>query len=91
MEIIKFIGLLCFTWLFTTGSDPVQFLKEFLNIHEGSTSKNLAIKTITKFVNCDLCSGFWIGFAVYQNIWMACIISIAAEGFGRLLAFLKFS
>lgn len=90
MEIIKFLGLLCMVWLFTTGSAPIQFIKEFLGLHEDSNTKNVFKKVVIKLINCDLCSGFWFGLAVYQNIWMACIVSICAEGFGRLLAILKF-
>lgn len=84
MEVIKYIGVICATWLFTTGSAPIEFIKEFFNVSEDSEPKDRLRKVISSLINCNLCSGFWIGLAVYQNLWMACIISISAEIFGRV-------
>ena len=88
METINFIGLLCLTWLITTGAAPIQFVKEFLGVHENP--KGLFKTIISELINCDLCLGFWIGLAFYQNILIACIFSLSCEIFGRILAKLGF-
>ena len=85
MAIINFIGILSVTWLFTTGASAVQFLKNFGNIGNMSSPKNLTLQIIQKLVNCSMCSGFWIGLAFYQNFLMACCVSISAELYSRLL------
>ncbi len=85
INIINFIGILCLTWLFTTGSKPIEFAKKFLQIAEDSDPKDITRKVIAKLINCDLCSGFWIGLIFYQNLLLACIVSITAELFGRLI------
>lgn len=88
MYTINFIGLLCLTWLITTGASPIQFIKEFLGITEDA--KPLFKRIIAKLVNCDLCLGFWIGLIFYQNILIACVFSLSCEIFGRILAKLGF-
>lgn len=91
METINFIGLMCLTWLLTTGSAPIEFIKEFFDVHDEPKEKKGNIKKVlTKLFNCDLCLGFWIGLLFYQNILIACIFSLSCEIFGRVLAKLGF-
>lgn len=90
METINFIGLLCLTWLITTGATPIQFIKQFIGIAEESNNKNLFLRMLRKLINCDLCLGFWIGLLFYQNILIACVFSLSCEIFGRILAKLGF-
>lgn len=85
MEVIKFIGLLAFTWLFVKGADPVQFTKNLFDVGNDSQPKKQYLIIIQKFLNCALCSGFWIGLIYYQDILLACLVSIASELFYRLL------
>ena len=85
METINFIGILTLTWLFTTGASAVQFTKNILTIGNESNPKGLMLSVIRKLINCSMCSGFWIGLAFYQNFLMACIVSVAAEIYTRLL------
>lgn len=85
METINFIAILAATWLFTTGAGSVQFIKDFVHIGNMSTPKSLTLKVIQKLINCSMCSGFWIGLAYYQSFLIACIVSISAEIFSRLL------
>lgn len=84
MEYIKFIGLIFFTWLFAEGSAPLQMLKELINLGEKSEPKNTWIMVLKEGVNCSKCSGFWIGLIYYQDILLACIVSIASEIFSRI-------
>lgn len=86
MEVIKFIGLICFTWLFTVGAAPVQFIKEFFGVGQKSEPKLIVKQLFQKLFNCSLCMGFWFGLAFYQNIWYACLVSITAEAFCRVTA-----
>lgn len=87
METIKFIGLLCFTFLFTEGAAPVQFIKKLLEIHNVSEPKPLYKKVIQGLVNCNMCSGFWIGLIYYwamgydSYFLLACEVSLASELF----------
>lgn len=91
METIKFLGLLCATWLFTEGAGPVQFIKGLMEIRANDQPKSLTKQVVRELVNCALCSGFWIGllfygFSGYQHwILFACLTSVAAELFARLI------
>jgi len=87
METINFIGILAVTWLFTTGAGSIQFIKNFLTVGNLSTPKGLTLQVVQKLINCSMCSGFWIGLAYYQNFILACIVSISAEIFSRVLRF----
>lgn len=94
METIKFLGLLCATWLFTEGAGPIQFLKRLLEIRANDTPKSLFKQVVRELVNCALCSGFWIGlifysFSGYEHwILMACLTSVAAELFARTISYI---
>lgn len=79
------LGLLCLTWLFVKGSEPLQFLKKLVNLHNDTPLRNVWMIVLRKLVNCSLCSGFWIGLIYYQNILSASLFAICAEVFDRLL------
>lgn len=85
MEIIYFISILCAVWLFAEGAASIDFIKETLNIHSGSKSGKMWLKVTSKLVNCCMCSGFWFGLAYYLDFWMACLVSVSAEVFNRLI------
>jgi|LakMenEpi03Aug12_release.lakeMendotaPanAssembly.Ray.scaffolds.fasta_scaffold3060321_1 hypothetical protein len=85
MEIINFIGILSITWLFATGAGSVQFIKNFFEVGSNSQPKKLWKQVAQELVNCSMCSGFWIGLAYYKSFILACIVSISAELFTRLL------
>lgn len=85
MEVINFIGILSITWLWAKGADSIQFLKNFAGIGNMSQPKKLWLQITQKLVNCSMCSGFWIGLIYYHSFIIACIVSISAEIFTRLL------
>lgn len=85
METVKFIGLICFTWLFTTGAAPIQFIKNFFGVGDKSTPKDVTRLLLQKLLNCSLCMGFWFGLIFYQNLWMACIISLTSEATHKVI------
>ena len=85
METIKFIGILCATWLFVVGAKPIAFIKDQLKLGNLDEPKPIIMKAIRSLINCSMCSGFWIGLAYYQDFLMACIVSIAAEIFARMI------
>lgn len=84
MEVIKFIGIICFTWLFTVGAAPIQFIKEFIGISNESQPKKIYLIVLQKLTNCSMCMGFWFGLIFYQNFWLACIISLTSEAFTKV-------
>jgi type III secretory pathway component EscU len=87
MDTINFIALLSLTWLFTEGATPVQFLKKLFNVHADAETAKLSLtkKVVQGLINCALCSGFWIGLIYYQNLLMACLVSVGAELFARAI------
>ena len=85
MEIVYFIGILACVWLFVTGADSVDFIKEIFKVHSGTKTNNVVLKVISKLVNCCLCSGFWIGLVYYHSFEMACLVSVSSEVFSRLI------
>lgn len=84
-DIITFFGILCCVWLFTKGSQPIEFIKKLFNIHNTSNSRNTFVIIIRKLVNCSLCSGFWIGLVCYWSLPMAALVAISSEIFTRLI------
>lgn len=94
MEGIKFLGLLALTWLIVEGAAPIQFIKSVLGVGADTKSKQWGRIVISKLLNCFLCTGFWVGFIYYLCVWheafilMACLVSVCAEIFGRLINWL---
>jgi hypothetical protein len=88
MAIIHYIGLICFTWLFATGADPIQFIKNFFKVGNDSEPKDITRQLLQKLLNCSMCMGFWFGLIYYQNFLLACVVSISAELFSRLLNYI---
>lgn len=85
MEVVYFIGLLAMVWLFVTGAESIDFIKEILKVHSATKTNNVVLKVISKLVNCCLCSGFWFGLVYYQSFTMACLVSVSSEVFARLI------
>ncbi len=94
MEAIKFLGLLALIWLFVKGAAPVQFIKKVFKVENDSKPSGITGKLVQKFVNCALCSGFWIGMGYYwlsghpSFVLMACLVSVCAEIFARIIDFI---
>jgi hypothetical protein len=91
MDTISFLGLLAFTYLFTQGTGPVEFIKKLLRVSNESSPTDLTRQVIQKLINCPKCSGFWIGLTFYyftgydHYILAGCLTSIAAELFARTI------
>ena len=85
MEAIKFIGLLCAVWLFVTGASIIEFIKLFVGLSNNSEPKRVWMQLLQKLINCSMCVGFWTGIIFYQNFYIACILSLSAEAFERLI------
>lgn len=58
MEVVKFFGLLCLTWLIVEGSEPIRFIKKVLGVSADKMPKHWAGIIITKLFDCCLCTGF---------------------------------
>jgi len=56
-------------------SEPTNYLKHFIY----KKVKDKDILWHWRLINCALCSGFWIGLVITQNIFLAAIISISSE------------
>lgn len=83
--VIKFLGLIVFTWLFTEGAAPVQFIKKFFGVDNESKAKDVTRRMLILLLNCSLCMGFWFGLIFLQDLWAACLLSICAELFHRII------
>ncbi len=75
----KFIGIILVTLLIAEYAEPIQFIKRTLSIDNLSDPKTILGRLSQKFFNCSQCIGFWAGLIVYQDIYMAAIISFASE------------
>lgn len=82
---IKFLGVIAITYLFVEGASVIQFIKELFGVANESKPKNRILIVIQKLINCSMCSGFWIGLAIYQDFYMACIMSLTCEAFSRIV------
>lgn len=84
MEAIKFIGVICAVWLFVTGASIIEFIKLFIGVSNASEPKQVWKQLVQKLINCSMCVGFWFGLIIYQDFFMACIVSLTAEAFERI-------
>ncbi len=75
----KFLGTIFIVLMIVEFAEPIQFIKRFYQIDNNSQPKELYKQVLQKFFNCALCVGFWTGLIVYQDIYMAAIISFASE------------
>lgn len=92
MEVVKFIGLLAFTWLFVEGAEPIQFIKKLFYVHPDNEGRDIFRQLLSRLFSCALCSGFWFGLIYYGFTlgWDTCLImgslvSVGAEVFARTL------
>jgi len=76
IEIIKLIGIASMGFLFVA-SEPMILIKTwfFTQVYKGDYTRLM----IWRLLNCCLCSSFWIGFAITQDILSASIISVISE------------
>ena len=84
MEIIYFISLLCLTYLFTEGAEPIQWIKSFFKVSNDSEYINSYQWFFLKLFNCNMCFGFYVGLIYYNDLLLGCLVSIASEIFGRV-------
>lgn len=82
---IEFIGLICATFLFAKGAEPVQMLKRLARLDTDAEPANGVHKFFIDLLNCSLCCGFWFGLFFYKALLMACIVSVCAEVLTRIL------
>lgn len=66
------------SFLFAVGAEPIQNIKRFFKLDNDAYIKNKYHHFFVKLLNCSLCSGFWIGLILTQNILLACLISVLA-------------
>jgi hypothetical protein len=86
METIKFIGVCGIVLMIVKYAQPIQWLKEYYNLHDDAVIKTgLAKQLLQKLLNCALCLGFWVGLAFYFDLYFAVCISFAAEILYRAL------
>jgi hypothetical protein len=74
--LLKLLGCACITILFTT-SEPTNRIKSWMgfDVPDGQGWKAF----ISRLVQCNMCSGFYIGLILTQNLYYAAIIAIMAE------------
>ena len=82
---VKFIGVILITLLFVEYAAPIQFIKRYFNVGNLDMPKELYKQLILRLVNCNLCSGFWIGLAFYQSLYWAAIIAFCSEILNNIL------
>lgn len=77
--VLKLMGLCCITILFVE-SEPMVLLKRFIGFKEEFYEEYNKVKQfIFRLISCVMCSGFWIGLAFTQDVFLASIISIVSE------------
>jgi predicted small integral membrane protein len=75
LEMIKLFGVACAGYHFAEGAQPFQSLKRLCRVEK--------IPMLQDLLDCSLCFTFWLGLAVYQNIWYAFAASVIAEIISR--------
>lgn len=78
-QILLIIGLACLTHLWIV-SEPTIVLREALGIGTADYGKRgKYVQAIIRLITCHQCLGFWFGFAVLQNLWLAAIVAVLAS------------
>ena len=81
----KFIGIILITLLIVEYAAPVQSIKRWCRIANESKPKYLFGEAMQKLFNCAQCVGFWSGLIVYQDLYMAAIVSFSGEVLHRIV------
>lgn len=82
--IFNIITYACLTYLFVY-AEPIILIRQYLNI--STDSDNKYIRFIARLLGCCLCSGFWIGLIITQNIYLAAATAITAETITKKIQF----
>ena len=76
-EILLILGIACMSVLFVVAEPLIISKMMVFKMIYGK--KDYTNSFIWKLINCALCSSFWIGLAITQDIYQASIISILSE------------
>lgn len=76
IEIMRLVGIASMGFLFVA-AEPMIMIKTWLFNH--IYKKDYEGMMIWRLLNCALCSGFYIGLAITQDILSASIIAVVAE------------
>lgn len=81
--IINIVALACLTHLWVI-SEPTRGLRKLIGLDSSHPIK--IIRVFTQFLECSLCSGFWLGLLFTGgSLYMAAIVSVLAEYIYRKL------
>ena len=75
-ELIQFLGIGGLIIFWSSFFKPLQSLKKKYILDPLVKADKWDILAIYKHLNCPKCLGLWIGLIVYQNIYLAILLSI---------------
>lgn len=75
-ELIQFLGIGGLTIFWSSFFKPLQSLKKKYILNPLVRLDNQFLLALYKHINCPKCLGLWIGLIVYQNIYLAVLLSI---------------
>ena len=84
--LINFIGLCSLIHLFTSAAEPIQDIKAWYNLDTNAEYKNPYQWFFVKLLNCNMCTGFWVGLFFYHTLPLAAITSLTSEALGRIIS-----
>ena len=73
--ILKILGLSSMVHLWVV-SEPTQLLRDKLGLNDMTICHTKWKQTLSRFLNCQLCVGFWVGLFAFQNLPLAALISV---------------
>lgn len=76
IDIIRLIGISAMSFLFVA-AEPMILIKTWM--FQIIYKKDYTKLMMWRLLNCALCSGFYIGLAITQDILSASIIAVVAE------------
>lgn len=74
--IIQILAIACLTIL-AVSSEPTRYLYSILGLNK--PEKKGIQGALSRLTLCNLCTGFWLGLFLTENIYTAAIISVTAE------------
>jgi hypothetical protein len=80
--ILLILGAACLTIL-AVNSEPTNYLLDLVGLRKPN-AKGIQ-GALSRLTACCLCSGFWIGLAITENIILAAIIAVTAEAINNKL------
>jgi hypothetical protein len=82
---MNILFVICLSLMVTQLIEPLQRIKERLNLLYPEQQTSIIKWAIVKVINCSKCFSFWFSLIFFQSIMIAVIVAVVTELINRNL------